>query len=121
MLRLLFTDDAMDRLLDLEYFECDPKNRIAQDTPLHIAVLYANEKDIDLGLDMINMMLEAGCDPRVRNKKNQKPADLTMPQYKEVRIALQKAEYALQEGIAAEPEESSSDEDLGGSGDGGPH
>lgn len=111
--------EAMDWLFDIEGFECDPLNRMEGAAPLHLAVRYANEKDIKLGLDMVNMMLEAGCDPRVKNKDGMKPVDFTIPQYKEVKTALQKAEFAFQEGIGAEaePEDDSSDE--GSSSDGG--
>jgi len=44
-------------------------------------------------------MCEAGCDPRVRNKQGQKPADLVFGGHKEIKIALQKAEYILNENI----------------------
>ncbi|KAI1906430.1 hypothetical protein LOZ53_005395 [Ophidiomyces ophidiicola] len=108
--------DAMDWLFDVEGFECDPQNRIEKDSPLHLAVRYANEKDIKLGLAMVKMMLEAGCDPRVRNKNGKKPVDFTIPQYKEVKIALQKAEYALQEGVGLEPEDDSDDGTSGSDG-----
>ncbi|EER26405.1 hypothetical protein D8B26_003220 [Coccidioides posadasii str. Silveira] len=110
--------DAMDWLFDVEGFECDPQNRIEKDTPLHLAVRYANEKDIKLGLAMVKMMLEAGCDPRVRNKAGKKPVDFTIPQYKEVKLALQRAEYALQEGVEHEGQDEDSDDGTSGS-DGG--
>lgn len=95
----LLSDEAMDFLFDIEFFECDPVTRVDQDTPLHIAVRYANEKDIHLGLAMVKMMCEAGCDPRVKNKNGLKPVDMTIPQYKEVKVVLQKAEYILNEGM----------------------
>jgi len=89
----------MDALFDIQYFECDPLTRVEQETPLHLAVRFANEKDADLGLEMIQMMCEAGCDPRVRNKHGQKPADLVYGDNKEIKLALQKAEYILTEGV----------------------
>ncbi|KAL1986283.1 hypothetical protein VTN96DRAFT_6651 [Rasamsonia emersonii] len=91
--------DVMDALLDIQYFECDPLTRVDQETPLHLAVRFANEKDPNLGLEMIEMMCEAGCDPRVRNKHGQKPADLVYGDHKEIKLALQKAEYILTEGV----------------------
>ena len=66
----------MDALFDIQYCECDPKTRMDDDTPLHIAVRYANDKDRELGTEMVKMMCDAGCDPRVRNKFNQKPVEL---------------------------------------------
>ncbi|KAH8422842.1 hypothetical protein N8T08_009256 [Aspergillus melleus] len=90
--------DTMDTLFDIQYFECDPLTRLDKDTPLHAAVRFANEKDSELGLEMINMMCEAGCDPRVRNKHGQKPADLVYNN-QEIKSALQRAEYVLAEGL----------------------
>lgn len=72
-----------------------------KDTPLHIAVRYANDKDAELGTEMVKMMCEAGCDPRVRNKHGQKPADLVFNN-PEIKQTLQQTEYILAEGIANE-------------------
>lgn len=94
----------MDNLFDIEFFECDPLTRIDKEAPLHLAVRFANEKNLELGHAMITMMCEAGCDPRVRNKHNQKAVDLVYADYKEVRLDLQKAEYILVEGLVEEEE-----------------
>ncbi len=54
-------------LLDQEGFECDPINRREGDTPLHSAVRWANEVREDqreFASSLIEMMLEAGSDPR---------------------------------------------------------
>lgn len=88
----------MDALFDIQYFECDPVTRLDEDTPLHVAVRYANDKDPELGLEMIKMMCEAGCDPRVRNKHGQKPTDLVFNN-QEIKSTLQQAEYILAEGL----------------------
>jgi ankyrin repeat protein len=88
----------MDHLFDIQFFECDPLTRLDNDTPLHVAVRFANEKDAELGKEMIEMMCEAGCDPRVRNKHNQKPADLVYNN-QEIKAVLAKAEYVLSEGL----------------------
>ncbi|KAJ5678715.1 hypothetical protein N7462_006959 [Penicillium macrosclerotiorum] len=90
--------DVMDALFDIQFFECDPLTRLDKDTPLHTAVRYANEKDAELGLEMIKMMCEAGCDPRVRNKHGQKPADLVYNK-PEIKNLLAQTEYILAEGI----------------------
>lgn len=92
------TDDTMDALFDIEFFECDPLTRLDKDTPLHVAVRYANDKDPELGLEMVNMMCDAGCDPRVRNKHGQKPIDLAYDN-QEIRKTLQQTEYILAEGL----------------------
>ncbi|KXG45296.1 uncharacterized protein PGRI_042090 [Penicillium griseofulvum] len=90
--------DTMDALFDIQFFECDPLTRLDKDTPLHIAVRYANDKDAELGEAMIKMMCEAGCDPRVRNKHGQKPADLVFNN-NEIKKTLQQSEYIMAEGI----------------------
>ncbi|GLI72228.1 hypothetical protein PoHVEF18_000398 [Penicillium ochrochloron] len=90
--------DVMDALFDIQYFECDPLTRVDKDTPLHTAVRFANEKDAELGAEMIAMMCEAGCDPRVRNKHGQKPADLVYDK-PAIKQTLASAEYILAEGI----------------------
>ncbi|KAI9367162.1 hypothetical protein BJX61DRAFT_529812 [Aspergillus egyptiacus] len=90
--------DTMDTLFDIQYFECDPLSRLDGDTPLHVAVRYANEKDAELGTEMIKMMCDAGCDPRVRNKHGQKPADLVYNN-QVIKATLQQAEYVLAEGL----------------------
>jgi Ankyrin repeat. len=84
-----------------------PSTRQDKDTPLHIAVRYANEKDEELGTEMVKMMCEAGCDPRVRNKHGQKPADLVFNK-PDIKQTLQQAEYILAEGI-----QNDGDEDMG--------
>lgn len=93
-----WSDDTMDALFDIQYFECDPLTRLDNDTPLHIAVRYANDKDAELGEAMIKMMCEAGCDPRVRNKHGQKPAQLVFNN-NEIKKILQQTEYIMAEGI----------------------
>ncbi|KAF3491723.1 ankyrin repeat-containing protein [Arthroderma uncinatum] len=109
--------DAMDYLLDIYHFEVDPANRIDGDTPLHLAVRHGNEKDIDVGMSMLEMMLEAGCDPRVRNKKGQRPVDFVMPQYSQMKTALMKVEYMLQEGGGIEGHDDEDDEQSDGPSD----
>ncbi|CAI7652329.1 unnamed protein product [Penicillium bialowiezense] len=90
--------ETMDALFDIQFFECDPLTRMDKDTPLHTAVRYSNEKDAELGAHMISMMCEAGCDPRVRNKHGQKPADLVYNN-NEIKKILQQNEYIMAEGI----------------------
>lgn len=54
-------------LLDQEGFECDPINKREGDTPLHTAVRWVNEQSAEnqeFGSSLIEMMLEAGSDPR---------------------------------------------------------
>ena len=98
----------MDALFDIQYFECDPLTRMDKDTPLHIAVRFANDKDQELGTEMVKMMCEAGCDPRVRNMHGQKPADLVFND-SEIKQTLAQTEYILAEGIQNEGGDSEHD------------
>lgn len=103
-----FLDDTMDALFDIQYFECDPLTRLDKDTPLHVAVRYANDKDAALGEAMIKMMCEAGCDARVRNKHGQKPAELVFNN-NEIKKILQQNEYIMTEGIQNTGDDAESD------------
>ncbi|KAK2809841.1 hypothetical protein FQN50_003481 [Emmonsiellopsis sp. PD_5] len=100
----LYLDHAADFLFDIEFFECDPKTRIEKETPLHLAARYANDtsryNSVRDAVTMIEMMCEAGCDPRVTNKRGETPARLPDMIPEEVRKALKQAEYLLNEGLA---------------------
>jgi len=58
---------VLDLLLDQEGVEIDELDRMEKDTPLHKAVRYANEldpQDRDVGKQVVEILLDAGCDPR---------------------------------------------------------
>lgn len=57
--------DCLDVLLDQEGVEVDPRNRMEGDTPLHSAArLSAGNGSEDEAREIIEMLLEAGADPR---------------------------------------------------------
>lgn len=59
--------DVLDLLLDQEDVEIDLPERRDGDTALHKAVRYANSLDKaewDFGRDIVDILLDAGCDPR---------------------------------------------------------
>lgn len=75
-------------------------NRVEGDTPLHSAVRFINGEPNTpearrFGLDLVSMMLEAGSNPRVRNKARLTPYALVDPSNTELRELIQKAEYAM--------------------------
>jgi hypothetical protein len=83
-------------LLDQEGFECDPINRADGDTPLHSAVRYINTLPVspdntEFASGLIEMMIDAGSDPRIRNKAQLTPAQLVDPTNTELRRQLQDA------------------------------
>lgn len=91
----------LDLLLDQEGLEVDPLDRLERDTPLHKAVRWVGslsdkgEKE-GRGRAVVEILVDAGCDPRIRNKAKLRPLDLVDPRDKELRAFLQKAEYSFQ-------------------------
>jgi len=84
-------------LLDQPAFECDPINRIEGDTPLHSAIRWINSEppaQREFGNALIQMMLEAGSDTRVKNKAKLTPYQLVDPRNKGLRDLIQKHDYA---------------------------
>lgn len=94
-----FTDDVMDELLNIEFLECDPLTRRDKETPIHSAVKYANEREVDLGEAMAKMLIDAGGDPRVKDGHGRKPAEICTPRTEQLRSILIKEEYVLNEGL----------------------
>lgn len=93
--------EVIDMLLDQEGLEIDEIDRMEQDTPLHKAVRYVNSLEKDVwphGQSIVAMLLDAGCDPRIRNKAKLKPVELVDPRNTELRSMLQKGEFAMQAG-----------------------
>jgi len=91
--------DVMDELLNVEFLECDPLTRRDKETPIHCAVKYANEREVELGEAMVKMLIEAGGDPRVKDGHGRKPAEICTPRTEELRSILIKEEYVLNEGL----------------------
>ena len=89
----------MDELLNIEYLECDPLNRREKETPIHCAVKYANEREVELGEAMAKMLIDAGGDPRVRDGHGRKPAEICTSRTEKLRTTLGQQEYILNEGL----------------------
>ncbi|KAK0109884.1 hypothetical protein ONS95_002555 [Cadophora gregata] len=97
--------EIIDMLLDQPGFECDPISRIEHDTPLHSAIRYLNSLTESSPLtpaistfstELITMMIEAGSDPRLRNKANLTPYQLVDPRNEKLRQQLQDAVDVVQ-------------------------
>ncbi|KAH6604161.1 hypothetical protein Trco_007607 [Trichoderma cornu-damae] len=91
--------DIIDHLLDQPDFECDPINRLEGDTPLHSAIRWLNAEppaQRPFGHHLIDMMLEAGSNPRIKNKGGLTALQLVDPHNQELRELIQKHEYAEQ-------------------------
>ncbi|KAA8569234.1 hypothetical protein EYC84_000901 [Monilinia fructicola] len=85
--------DIVNELLDLDGFECDPINAYGE-TPLHSAIRWVNDtrENWSAGLALVEMMLEAGSDNRIRNKQGKTAADL-VDQYRELKELLKDHVY----------------------------
>jgi len=93
--------EILDILLDQEGLEIDELDRLEKDTPLHKAVRYVNtldKVDWDHGHQIVDILLDAGCDPRIRNQAKLKSLDLADPRNEGLRALLRKAEYSMQAG-----------------------
>ncbi|KAI4093560.1 MAG: hypothetical protein LQ348_001302 [Seirophora lacunosa] len=90
--------EVLDTLLDQENLEVDPLDRLERDTPLHKAVRFINSlpaSQWDAAHSIADLLIDAGADPRIRNKAKLKPMDLVDPKNAELRNVLQKAEYSM--------------------------
>lgn len=84
-------------LLDQPDFECDPINRREGDTPLHSAIRWINSEPLaqrPFGNSLVDMMLEAGSNPRIKNKGGLTPYQLVDPTNTGLKDLIQKHEYA---------------------------
>lgn len=91
--------EALDLILDQEGVEIDGQERRDGDTCLHKAVRHANgldKADWEHGKAVVDILIDAGCDPRIRNKAKLKPIDLVDPRNTELRAVLQKGELTIQ-------------------------
>ncbi|MCJ1420479.1 hypothetical protein MMC32_006836 [Xylographa parallela] len=100
--------DVLEELLDQEDVEVDPLDRVEGDSPLHKAVRYVNGLDKDDwagAAPLVELLVEAGADVRLRNKAKLRPIELVDPRNAELRAVLQRAEYAEMAGTDVVDEE----------------
>lgn len=112
---LTLADDVMDELLNIEYLECDPFTRRDKETPIHTAVRYAAERDVEIGTAMAKMLVDAGGDPRTKDKHGRTPAQMCDPKTSELRSWLTSQEYILREGLKQEAQKTDGDDGPTGS------
>ena len=90
--------EIIDMLLDQPGFECDPVNRTEGDTPLHAAIRWINGEppaQREFGNALVEMMLEAGSNARVKNKGGLTPLQLVDPRNEGLKEVIRKHEYAV--------------------------
>ncbi|KAI7329029.1 hypothetical protein KC315_g6341 [Hortaea werneckii] len=87
--------EVLDMILDQEGVEIDGQEKREGDTCLHKAVRYCNDlaqNAWEEGKACVEILVDAGCDPRIRNKAKLRPIDLVDPRNQDLRTALQTAE-----------------------------
>ncbi|KAI5960846.1 uncharacterized protein KGF55_004416 [Candida pseudojiufengensis] len=85
--------EFIDIVLDIEGVEIDPQNRNLE-TPLHLVVKYTlNEPDH--GYFIIDNLLDAGSDPRIKDKDGLKPINYVNRDNEKLIQLLESAEYAI--------------------------
>ena len=128
-------------LLDQEGVEIDGPERRDGDTCLHKAVRYVNsldKSDWKEGEAVVDILIDAGCDPRyawrrhqstqngtnvidfrIRNKAKLRPFDLVDPRNTELRGLLRKAEFTIMAGndVVEEEEEEGDNGEAGSASD----
>ncbi|KAJ1928830.1 hypothetical protein IWQ60_001682 [Tieghemiomyces parasiticus] len=85
-LKILLTHDNAQGL------NINSRNRTEDGTPLHKAVAYTDDPSV--AFTIVELLLEAGADPALRNKLGQKPAQLVARDFTELKDHLEKAELA---------------------------
>ncbi|KAK6329908.1 hypothetical protein TWF718_003335 [Orbilia javanica] len=103
--------EILDMLLDQEGLEVDPESLMEGDTPLHVAAQYTSE-DSEAGGYLIHLLVDAGADPRIKNKGLQKPIDLVDPSCSEIRTYLQEAETEIEQEARQEAAQRAFDADI---------
>lgn len=109
--------EVLDLLLDQEGVEIDHQETREGDTCLHSAVRYCNAEGLDggNGRAVVEILLDAGCDPRIRNKARLRAVELLERGLDGVRGCLLRAEVAVQ-GVGDVVVEDEEDDGRGGAG-----
>ena len=93
---------VLDALLDVEGLECDPIYAREGDTPLHAAIRAVNqagdEEDKEEATACVDMLVDAGCDLKIKNKGGMRPVDLVDPRNEELKASLRNAQWTAMAG-----------------------
>ncbi|KAJ2816977.1 hypothetical protein FBU31_006387, partial [Coemansia sp. 'formosensis'] len=68
-------------------------DKMDKDTPLHKALIHCEESED--ALELTKLLLKAGSDPRIVNKKLQRPVNLVEPEEEDIRRLLLQATLAF--------------------------
>ncbi|KAI8578253.1 hypothetical protein K450DRAFT_247959 [Umbelopsis ramanniana AG] len=104
--------DCLELLVGHDGIDLDIKNTLEGDTPLHKAVEFADDPDVAIA--MVEILLEAEADPRIKNRNQLTPIQLVNPNNEEMKDLLESAVVSYQVGdddVVDEDDYGSADED----------
>ncbi|KAF8919493.1 ankyrin repeat-containing domain protein [Mucidula mucida] len=104
--------DVLEHILSHEECDVDPINRIDKATPLHLAVQI---EDPELRLHVVDSLLEAGADTRIKDKNGETAQDLVPPNDLDVLTLFRKSQ--AQQSVSMD-DVANDEDDEGGSGSG---
>ncbi|KAI7901353.1 ankyrin [Cokeromyces recurvatus] len=81
---------CLEVLVNYDDIDLDMKNLLEGETPLHIAVQYANE-DHEMAAAMVELLLAAGANPQIENRNKLTPIMLVNPKYQDIKAKLEEA------------------------------
>ncbi|KAJ7726364.1 ankyrin repeat-containing domain protein [Mycena metata] len=104
--------DVLEHILSHEECDVDPINRIQKATPLHLAVVI---EDLELRKHIVESLLDAGADTRIKDKNGETALDLLSNADTEIRALIRKSQA---QASVTQDDVASDGEDEGGSGSG---
>ncbi|KAJ7045167.1 ankyrin repeat-containing domain protein [Mycena alexandri] len=104
--------DVLEHILSHEECDVDPINRIQKATPLHLAVVI---EDLELRKHIVESLLDAGADTRIKDKNGETVLDLLSNEDTEIRALIRKSQA---QASVTQDDVASDGEDEGGSGSG---
>ncbi|KAJ2754347.1 hypothetical protein GGI19_002470 [Coemansia pectinata] len=85
--------DCVKLLVDQRRINPNIQDKLDKDTPLHKALIHCEESED--ALELTKLLLKAGSDPRIVNKKLQRPVNLVEPEEEDIRRLLLQATLAF--------------------------
>ncbi|KAG0938163.1 hypothetical protein G6F57_009060 [Rhizopus arrhizus] len=86
---------CLEVLVNHDDVDLDVKNTLEGNTPLHLAVEYANQ-DHEMAFALVELLLAGGADPKIQNRDKFIPIQLVNPKHSDIREKLEEASAAYE-------------------------